>query len=231
MKNIFDEKPSLELSGLPLANVRSMDAVDIRNRKILDIGCGFGWFEMHAVSSGAEEITGIEISDPDLATAKKHVLDPKVHFRVGSAIDLPFEKELFDTVVAWEVLEHIPRGSEPTMFREVHRVLKPGGAFYLSTPESSFVSKTMDPAWWLTGHRHYSKDTLCRFASQQGFIIEQVRSQGRYWTVLSFINLYIAKWVFRRRPFYENYVNVKVEQENRRDDGFADIFMRCIKAS
>lgn len=229
MKNILDEKPLAELSGLPLANVLSMDAVDIKDRQILDIGCGYGWFEMHAVQNGAKKIVGMELSEQDLETAKKHVLNPNVHFIIGSAIDLPFENERFHTVVAWEVLEHIPKGNEPLMFREAYRVLKPGGAFYLSTPESSFFSNSLDPAWWMTGHRHYSKETLRRFAGQNGFKIEQIRSHGRYWTILSFVNLYIAKWIFRRRPFWEKYFNAQVDRENKQDDGFADIFMKCVK--
>ena len=38
---------------------------------VLNIGCGFGWFELFAATFGVKKITGMEISDDDLKTAKK----------------------------------------------------------------------------------------------------------------------------------------------------------------
>jgi cyclopropane fatty-acyl-phospholipid synthase-like methyltransferase len=229
MKNIINEKPSLELAGIALTHWRLMDDADIKNKEILDIGCGLGWFELNAVNKGADRIVGIEISKQDLFTAKRHVVDSKVSFKVGSAIDLPFEDHCFDTVVAWEVLEHIPKGTEVKMFREVNRVLKPGGAFYLSTPETSFLSNVLDPAWWLIGHRHYTKETLCDYVVQGGFTLSTIMSHGKHWDLISNLNMYIAKWIFRRRSFYEAYINKKVEKEHQESDGFVDIYLKCNK--
>lgn len=79
-------------------------------------------------------------------------------------MELPFENESFDTVVCWEVIEHLPENSEHALFVEVNRVLKVGGAFSLSTPHDSLVSKLLDPAWWLMSHRHYSKGSLLGYA-------------------------------------------------------------------
>ncbi len=55
-------------------------------------------------------------------------------FLVAGAGDLPFPDGSFDTVVMWEVLEHIPPGTEPQAFAEIARVLRPGGRLHLSTP-------------------------------------------------------------------------------------------------
>ena len=67
---------------------------------------------------------------------RRHFDDERVEFRVASATDLPFEDASFDTVVCWEVLEHLPKTSEQRAFDEIHRVLRPGGTLYLSTPHA-----------------------------------------------------------------------------------------------
>lgn len=87
---------------------------------------------------GIDHIWGIELSEKDLATAKMGVKSKKVTFGKGSAISLPFEDDFFDCVVSWDVIEHIPPNTEMQMLKEISRVLKRGGAVYLSTPYRSF---------------------------------------------------------------------------------------------
>ncbi len=230
MKNILHDKPTTELSGFQLDNIRCMDRNDIFDKEILDIGCGFGWFEMYAVRDGAERICGIEPSEAGLMTAKNNVdsNDGVVSFHVASAVDLPFSNDSFDTVTAWEVLEHIPKGSEARMFKEVHRVLRDGGVFYLSTPQTSFLGNILDPAWWF-GHRHYSPEDLKSYARKIDFAVNYIRSRGRYWELINIMNLYIAKWVFRRRPFFERFMNIMTAKELQRDDAFVDVFVKYTK--
>ena len=68
----------------------------------------------------------------------------------------------------------IPKQTENKMFSEAYRVLKPGGHFYLSTPYRHFLSNLFDPAYWLIGHRHYSKEQIEHFAQQANFSINNL---------------------------------------------------------
>jgi SAM-dependent methyltransferase len=149
---------------------------------------------------------------------------------VGSAAALPFPDESFDTVVCWEVLEHIPPDSEPTAFREIHRVLRPGGVLYLSTPYASGIARLLDPAWWLIGHRHYRKRALAEFAGAAGLEVELLEVRGGLWQIVGILNLYIAKWVFRREPFLEDAVNRRMDREFSRPSGYANAFLKCRRA-
>lgn len=229
MKNIIEEKPTDELHGRTLYNTKFVLDEDILNKKILDIGCGFGWFELNAEKRGAEKIVGIELEEKDLSTGKKYIQSEKIEFRQGSAIEIPLPNESFDTVVSWEVIEHIPKNTEDKMFKEVNRVLKNEGVFYLSTPYDSFFSKIFDPAWWLIGHRHYSTKILTNLAKQNGFEVEKIILNGGFWEILGINNLYIAKWIFRRRPFFENFINKKQNEEFQIKRGLVNIFIKFKK--
>lgn len=229
MKNLIGEKPTDQLHGRTLYITQFVADSDIKDKKVLDIGCGFGWLELNFLQRGAGRITGIEISEKNLETARKYIKSQKVFFRVGSAVDLPFESQSFDTVVSWDVMEHIPKNSETRMFQEVSRVLKGKGIFYLSVPYDSFFSKIFDPAWWLIGHRHYTKRKLISLAKENGYISDKIITNGGWWELLGINNLYISKWIFRRKPFFEKFINNKQDIEYKKEKGFTSIFVRFKK--
>lgn len=229
MINKINEKPTHKICGRALFNTIFTDNEDVKNKTILDIGCGFGWMEINLLNREASHVVGMEVSENDLKTAKKYVKNSRVKFEVGNALKLPFKDSTFDTVVSWEVLEHIPKNCENIMFSEVRKVLKKNGKFYLSTPYRSFFSNIFDPAWWLIRHRHYSKNQLKKFAMDNGFKIEKIVIKGGFWEIVSINNLYIAKWIFGRKPFLYNFFEKKQNEEYRKSKGFTNIFLKLIK--
>lgn len=224
MRNIINEKPSLELTGRLLASVNYVDNIDIFNKNVLNIGCGYGWCELNFLTRGVKEMVGCEISESDLKTARENVKNDKVKFIIASALELPFPDNHFDTVVSWEVIEHIPKNSESKMFSEIKRVLKPGGKLYLSTPHTSFLSNFFDPAWWLIGHRHYSEKELKRYANDIGMTTTDVKIKGRFWVILESLNMYFSKWVLRRGILLKQFFVKKTNNEYR-NTGYVNIFI------
>lgn len=229
MKNILNERPDLDLNARLRFSNNWVNIGDIKNKKVLDIGCGFGWFELDVIKKNVKEIDGIEISELDLKPAKENIKDKRAVFKVGGALELPFKNGYFNTVVAWEVIEHIPKNTEDVMFEEVYRVLKRGGVFYLSTPFDSFWSKYFDPAWWLIGHRHYSKEKLIDLGNKNGLSTVKIYLKGRWWGLVNLLNLYIAKWIFRRRQFFEKELLNKETKEYLLDNGFMGVFIKYEK--
>jgi len=229
MKNILNEKPDLELNARLKFSNSLVEVRDVKNKRILDIGCGFGWFELNVLSKGVKEISGIEISALDLRTARENIKDKRAIFKIGGALELPFRANYFDTVVAWDVVEHIPKSTEEKMFKEIRRVLKGKGSFYLSTPYDSFWSKYFDPAWWLIKHRHYSKENLISLGDKNGFKVSRIYVKGMWWGLINLLNLYIAKWIFRRGPFLESKLFRKEDGEYRLNAGFMEVFVKYEK--
>ncbi|OGG11319.1 hypothetical protein A2Z00_02485 [Candidatus Gottesmanbacteria bacterium RBG_13_45_10] len=229
MKNITDVSPWAPLHDRLRFAASFVESRDMKRKRVLDIGCGYGWFEVHAKKMGARSIIGTELSEGDLVTAKRSIHDRNIRFRVGSAISLPFDDRSFDTVVSWEVLEHIPKGTELTMFLEISRVLKKGGICYISTPHRAFVSTLLDPAFWLIGHRHYPIRSVILYAQKAGMKVDRIQCAGAWWETLWILNLYISKWIFRRPPFFAKYFERQLDAEYEKESGFTNIYCRMRK--
>ena len=229
MKNILDERPTTEPHGGTAYARDFVAAPDYAQRDVLDIGCGFGWFELAATDRGARSVVGVEPEEAALETARRHVVLDQVTFRAASAVSLPFDDESFDTVVMWEVLEHLPKGSEPLAFCEIARVLRLGGVLYLSTPHGSLRARVTDPAWWLIGHRHYAPGRVSQLAEGAGLTVEVLESRAGAWQIAYIINLYVSKWLLRRSPVFREAFEQRLDGEWSRPSGYVHVFMRCRK--
>ena len=230
MTNILGEKPAEDLHGrLWFTTAKFVEPADIRDRTVLNIGCGFGWFEVWALKTGVSRLTAIEIADENLVTARQHIRDARVEFKVGTGAGIPLSDASCDTIVTWEVIEHIPPHTEPLMFAEVKRVLKKGGAFYLSTPHRNFFSIVLDPAFWLNRHRHYALEFLTQTAERAGFKVEKHAIKAGFREILDIWNLFGSKWIFRRRRFLEKQSLAMTDRDYERAGGFNSLFVKFIK--
>lgn len=227
MKNVLNEKPSLrKLNSRMKFCLKSIDNSSIEKMTILDVGCGFGWCALYFLNHGVKKVVGIELSDEDLKAARK-IKNSKVKFKIGSGIDIPAKDNSFDTAVCFEVIEHIPKGTEPQLFSEIHRVLKSNGTLYLSTPYNHPLTTVLDPAWWLIQHRHYSLEKLARFGIDAGFNIAAYAVKGGIWSITGLLVMYVSKWIHRRSiPTLQKFLDEKEQEEYGSPfQGIANIFV------
>lgn len=200
---------------------------NVREKKILDIGSSFGWFEKFAVKNGIKKIVGIEPEDKSFYTAQKEV--PQATFKIGSALSIPEKDSQFDLVVMFDVLEHLPMGTEIQALKEIWRVLLPKGTFVMSTDYDTLISKILDPAWYF-GHRHYSRSRLTDLLNKTGFKILQVETRGGFFEITGTILLYIFKWVFNSEiPFKKFFERQKEKEYLKKNSGVATIFIKAVK--
>ena len=227
LRNVIDEKTETELHARLLSIVNFVRDEDLANKNVLDIGCGHGWFEINAIDRGVKRIIATELSEKDLEIVTKHINQDEIDFVVCNAKDLPFEDNSFDTVVSWEVLEHVPKGSEDGMFREVRRVLVDNGVFYLSTPYRSMICTMLDPAWWLIRHRHYNEKQIERLSVNNGFTIEDISIKSGWWEIIGIWQFYISKWILRGHSFFPDFFRRKQDAEQSKEKGFVNMMARC----
>jgi SAM-dependent methyltransferase len=91
---------------------------------VLELGAGPGHV-VAALTEAGGDVSGIDFSEVMVAVARRRY--PELDFREASAEDLPFEDRSFDAVVSSFVVHHLARPE--AVFREVCRVLEPGGRF------------------------------------------------------------------------------------------------------
>ena len=107
---------------------------DLQGQRVLEIGCGRGDFSIWLAARYREaEVWGVDFSEAAIATAGARARESlsRARFKVEDAEELSFADSSFDYVVSCECLEHVPRPER--MAREIHRILKPGGQFILTT--------------------------------------------------------------------------------------------------
>jgi SAM-dependent methyltransferase len=227
MRNLLDEKPTDELHGRLAFSRDFVDLSSLRGRDILDIGCGYGWFESLSLLHGAASVTGIEPTDAALDTVRAGIQDERASFQVAGATALPFDDDSFDVVVMWEVLEHLPKGSEALAFSEIARVLRNGGRFFLSTPHATLVTQATDPARWLIGHRHYAVSAVRHLAESSGLEVMRLETRGGPWEIVHMNVLYFSKWILRRRPLFERELVSRSDRDWSRPGGFVHVFLEA----
>jgi ubiquinone/menaquinone biosynthesis C-methylase UbiE len=176
---------------------------------LLDVGCSTGAYVAH-LNGGGYDAYGIDL----LADA---AWMQGVGYRCvqGAAVELPFADEAFDTVLAFEVLEHIPELHKG--LAELYRVCRQNVILSVpdcETPEDILRAGMTYAHWRDRTHRHFfTQDSLRKVLEQTGF---QVESTTRINPILpDFLVLrslyvpfklaYFASRVLRRLPFRKKY--------------------------
>lgn len=126
---------------------------------LLDVGCGTGWVSEHFTN-----YTGVDGS-PDAVKAAGE-LGRNVSL-LDLAGPLPFKDQSFDGAILKDILEHVP---DPILtVREVHRVVKPGGVVFASSPDAQ--------RWvWddYTHRRPFSRRSFRLLFQDHGFAVERL---------------------------------------------------------
>ncbi|ELA7315561.1 malonyl-ACP O-methyltransferase BioC [Vibrio alginolyticus] len=103
---------------------------NLTGKRVLDLGCGTGYFSQLLQQRGAEVVCG-DISQAMLDKAEQRCGAVRMHYQVADAENLPFDDDSFDYVFSSLALQWCTDLSYP--LKEVRRVLKNGGKAWFST--------------------------------------------------------------------------------------------------
>lgn len=142
--------------------------------KILDTGCGTGINLKYLQILG--DAYGLDISKDALRFSKSRGLSSLI---CGSADSLPFKNDLFDLVLALDVIEHID--DDLSAVRELNRVLKPGGRLIITVPAFQFLWSGHDMA--VHHRRRYTRSGILSILRLGGFENEK----ATYWNFFLFL--------------------------------------------
>lgn len=109
--------------------------VEPAGRRVVDVGCGSGELVRWLRGQGADAV-GVECGEVMMRQAREADPDHPHAYLEGVGQDLPLHPESADAVVMSFSLHHVPRDDMINALREAHRVLRPGGIFYVAEPMS-----------------------------------------------------------------------------------------------
>jgi ubiquinone/menaquinone biosynthesis C-methylase UbiE len=108
--------------------------------RVLDLGCATGSMADFLSRSGCVA-TGVDASELGVAEARR--LHPELRFEVADVSALPFPDACFDKALAADLTEHLEPETLRGMFREVRRVLVPGGTLSIHSPNPKHLIERM----------------------------------------------------------------------------------------
>ena len=132
------------LAGAPEWPTLQAMLPDLKGRRVLDLGCGFGWFCRWALAQDAASVVGIDVSQNMLAHAKE-TSDAAIRFVRADLDTLRLEPGTFDLVYS-SLAFHYLMNLDLCMV-EVAAALVPGGHFVFSVEHPLFTA-SREPAWW-----------------------------------------------------------------------------------
>jgi SAM-dependent methyltransferase len=117
---------------------------DFDGKRIVDLGCGFGWFSRWAKQHGAAHILGLDLSRNMIARAKADTSDPDIEYAIADLNRLDLPEASFDfaySSLAFHYIRDFDR-----LVRTVHRSLVPGSYLVFSIEHPIYMAPTR-PGW------------------------------------------------------------------------------------
>lgn len=124
---------------------------DFEGKRVLDIGCGYGWHCRHAAQHGAASVLGIDLSERMLAVAREKTDLPNVEYRRMAMEDADFPPDSFDVVLSSLALHYTP--DFRIVCEQIRQCLTAGGSFVFSVEHPIFTAHGPQE-WWYDGDRN-----------------------------------------------------------------------------
>jgi SAM-dependent methyltransferase len=167
-QNIYDRPEFFDGYSRMDRSVRGLDGApewpairtllpELRGKRVVDLGCGFGWFARWAMSQGAASVLGVDLSENMLSRARVETADPGVLYLRADLESLQLPEEAFDLAyssLAFHYVEDFGR-----LVGGVFRALVSGGHFVFSIEHPIYMA-SMKSGWMATddGGRTWAVD-------------------------------------------------------------------------
>ena len=132
------------LAGMPEWPVLRALLPELRGRRVLDLGCGYGWFCRWAREAGAAQVVGIDLSEKMLARAGADTQDAAIAYRRADLETLALPPGGFDLVYSALAFHYI--ADFDRLAAQMHAALAAGGSLVCSV-EHPIYSAPAEPKW------------------------------------------------------------------------------------
>jgi ubiquinone/menaquinone biosynthesis C-methylase UbiE len=112
---------------------------NFEGKRVLDLGCGFGWHCRFAIENGAKSVVGIDISEKMLNEAKNKTKSEYIQYICMPIEDIAFPDNSFDVVISSLALHYIQFFED--VLSKISKCLSKGGDFVFSVEHPIFTSQ------------------------------------------------------------------------------------------
>lgn len=164
---------------------------DLRDKRVLDLGCGFGWHCRYAQEQHAEAVLGVDLSAKMLERARADTQDPAIQYCQLAIESIDFPENTFDVVISSLALHYVQDFSQ--VCHNVARCLSPDGDFVFSVEHPIFTADVSQD--WCYGSAGERRHWVVDHYHEEGrrdtqFLGEEVVKYHR--TVATYMNDLIA---------------------------------------
>ena len=160
---------------------------DLHDKRVLDLGCGYGWHCRYAAQQGARAVVGVDLSERMLAKAAELTDERMVRYIRQAIEDVAFGSGEFDVVVSSLALHYVERLD--TVFQRVWDYLVPGGSLAISVEHPIFTASS-EQDWCLNkdgSRKHWPVDDYLREGIRStNWMVENVVKYHR--TMATYVN-------------------------------------------
>jgi SAM-dependent methyltransferase len=159
---------------------------DVTGKRVVDLGCGFGWFCRWARETGAASVLGLDVSANMLARARETTSDTAIAYRQADLETVELPASSFDLAYSSLTLHYLV--NLEALFATIHRALVPGGRFVFSAehplytePGPDYLDEGPRTTDWLAKGVVKQHRTLARYLNllvDAGFTVRHVEEWG-----------------------------------------------------
>lgn len=144
------------------------DWLDVAGAHVVDLGCGTGELCWLAREAGASRVVGVNLSEGELAFARRHVAAEFVCADVLAYLsDVP--EGSVDRIFAMNLLEHLDKDYLVRLLEQAARCLKPGGALVAMVPNAISPYGSMTRYWDITHQNAFTPSSVRQLMHLCGF--------------------------------------------------------------
>ncbi|MFI0843986.1 class I SAM-dependent methyltransferase [Mesorhizobium sp. IMUNJ 23232] len=180
---------------------RVLAGLSLKDKSVLDIGCGSGGIALHLVERhDAGHVTGFDIEESVILRARERAagrgLSDRAAFVQTPPGRLPFADASFDVVFSKDALLHVP--DKDALFADIFRVLRPGGVFAASD--------------WLISHDGEPSAEMKAYVAAEGLSFSMA-SPARYRLAMEWAGL-AGVTIVDRNPWYREVAREELARLN-----------------
>lgn len=142
----------------------------LQEKRVLDLGCGYGWHCRYAAEQGAARVLGIDSSERMLEVARQRNGHPRISYAVCGIQEYAYPEAAWDCVISNLALHYLE--NLEAVYRLVRRTLAPGGHFVINMEHPVFTAGpgqdwiydgTGKPLYWPVDGYFYPGERVTNF--------------------------------------------------------------------